>query len=138
MIERITERRTDKRPGQSGIQQSQIGIDFSGCTHCTPEIPSHSFLIEHYKDPAIHPYFDLAYAKRQEFELYHITEDPFCLHNLAGDADYSDVEDELKNALIKELGRTSDPRVVGPDKDIFESYTRYGFMRIFPEPDWKK
>lgn len=129
---------------ETGLLFPMYGIDNKGDYHSewaftdVDASPSHSFLIEHYKDPAIHPYFDLAYAKRQEFELYHITEDPFCLHNLAGDADYSDVEDELKNALIKELGRTSDPRVVGPDKDIFESYTRYGFMRIFPEPDWKK
>jgi uncharacterized sulfatase len=100
--------------------------------------PSKSFLIEHYKDTAIRPYFDLAYAKRQEFELYHIADDPFCLHNLAGDADYSDVEEELKNALVKELERTDDPRIMGPDKEIFEFYIRYGPIRLFPEPDWKK
>ncbi|MDR3142156.1 MAG: sulfatase [Tannerellaceae bacterium] len=100
--------------------------------------PSKSFLIEHYKDPAIRPYFDLAYAKRHEFELYRIADDPFCLHNLAGDADYSDVEEELKNALIKELERTGDPRVMGSDKEIFEFYIRYGLIRLFPEPDWKK
>ncbi|MDR1203206.1 MAG: sulfatase [Tannerellaceae bacterium] len=100
--------------------------------------PSKSFLIEHYKNPAIRPYFDFAYAKRQEFELYHIANDPFCLYNLIGDADYSDVEEELKNALVKELERTGDPRVMGPDQEIFEFYIRYSPIRLFPEPDWKK
>ncbi|MDR0573299.1 MAG: sulfatase [Tannerella sp.] len=120
------------------------GIDEKGIHH--PEwaftdvdaAPSKSFLIENYKVPAIRPYFDLAYQKRPEYELYDAGNDPFCLHNLAGDANYKDVEEELKNVLQKELERSGDPRIVGPDKEIFETYIRYSPIRLFPEPDRKK
>ncbi len=100
--------------------------------------PSKSFLIEHYKDPAIRPYFDLAYDIRPEFELYDVGNDPFCLHNLAGNATYAAAEGELKVALQNEMQRSGDPRMVGPDKEIFETYIRYSPIRQFPQPDWAK
>jgi uncharacterized sulfatase len=129
---------------ETGKLLPMYGLDNNGIHHSewaftdVDAAPSKSFLIEHYKDAAIRPYFDFAYAKRQEFELYRIADDPFCLYNLAGDADYSEVENELKNALIKELERTGDPRIVGPDKNVAEFYIRYSPIRLFPEPDWKK
>lgn len=100
------------------------------------DAPSKTFLIEHYKDPAIQPYFELAFGKRPEFELYHIGNDPFCLDNLIGKKDYAAIEKELRQALIKELKRSEDPRTVGPDKEIFDSYIRYSPVREFPKPDW--
>lgn len=102
------------------------------------DAPSKTFLIEHYKDTAIQPYFDLAFGKRPEFELYHIGNDPFCLDNLIGKKDYAAIEKELRQALIKELKRSEDPRTVGPDKEIFDSYIRYSPVREFPKPDWAK
>jgi len=129
----------DEKTGQT---YPMYGLDEKGIHH--PEwaftdvdaAPSKSFLIENYKDPAIRPYFDLAYDKRPEFELYHIGDDPFCLNNLAGNTNYTAVEEELKNVLRKELERSGDPRIVGPDEEIFETYIRYSPIRIFPEPDW--
>lgn len=100
------------------------------------DAPSKTFLIEHFEDPAIQPYFDLAFGKRPEFELYHIGNDPFCLDNLIGKKDYAAIEKELRQALIKELKRSEDPRTVGPDKEIFDSYIRYSPVREFPKPDW--
>ena len=129
---------------KSGKLYPMYGVDEKGIHHSewafadVDAAPSKSFLAEHHKDPVIRPYFDLAYAKRPEFELYRITDDPFCLQNLIGNVDYSAVEDELKTALMKELERTGDPRVIGPDKEIFDSYIRYSPIRTFPEPDWKK
>jgi hypothetical protein len=38
--------------------------------------------------------------------------------------------------LFERLEQTQDPRVVGPNPDIFESYRRYSPIRRFPEPDW--
>ena len=43
----------------------------------------------------------------------------------------------MKLELLKELTRTGDPRVVGPDADVFETYIRYSPIRDFPEPDNK-
>lgn len=100
------------------------------------DAPSKTFLIENHKDPVIRPYFDLAFNKRPEFELYCIGNDPFCLDNLIGKKDYAEIENELKQALLEELKRSEDPRIVGPDKEIFESYIRYSPIREFPKPDW--
>ena len=97
--------------------------------------PSKSFLIENYKDEKIKYYFDLAYAKRPEFELYDVKKDPYCITNLCGQPEYSAIENEMKDELLEELKRSGDPRVVGPDKEIFESYIRYSPIREFPKPE---
>jgi len=39
----------------------------------------------------------------------------------------------MKDALLKELKRSGDPRIVGPDKEIFETYVRYSPIREFPK-----
>lgn len=80
----------------------------------------------------------MAYDKRTEFELYNVNDDPFCLHNLVGYVDYVPVEKELKTALQNEMECSGDPRMIGPDKEIFETYIRYSPIRLFPKPDWKK
>lgn len=97
--------------------------------------PSKSFLIEHYKETGIRPFFDMAFAKRPEFELYDVVNDPFCKNNLTGKPEYSAYEKELKDALVAELKKSGDPRVVGPVKDIFETYPRFSPMRKFPKPE---
>lgn len=96
--------------------------------------PSKAWLIEHHKDPGIQKYFDLSFQKRPEFELYDVVKDPFCLMNLAGKKEYAGTEKEMKTALLSELTRSGDPRVVGPVKDIFESYPRFSPIRYFPKP----
>jgi len=34
---------------------------------------------------------------------------------------------------MMKLRKSKDPRVVGPDTEIFDSYKRYSKMRYFPE-----
>jgi len=125
---------------ESGELRPMYGIDEKGKHHSewaftdVDASPSKSFLIENHSDEEIKYYFDLAFAKRSEYELYDIQNDPYCLTNLCGNTKYSDVEIEMKDELIKELNRSGDPRVVGPDTEIFESYIRYSPIREFPEP----
>lgn len=97
--------------------------------------PTKAFMLENYHDKGIKPYLDLAVNKRPEFELYAIQTDPYCMENLAGKSEFTVVEATLKKELISELKRTKDPRVVGPDTEIFESYKRYSPIRRFPKPD---
>ena len=97
--------------------------------------PTKSFIVENRQDEAIRPYFDLAVAKRPEFEFFDLKEDPFCLANLAGDTKNIKVEQEMKKVLLEELIKSGDPRVVGPDKEVFDSYIRYSPMREFPKPN---
>lgn len=96
--------------------------------------PSKSYIIEHHNDPQVKGFFDLSFQKRPEYELYDVNNDPFCLNNLAGKKEFSATEQELRSVLMEELKRTSDPRVVGPVKDIFETYERFSPVRQFPKP----
>jgi uncharacterized sulfatase len=116
------------------------GIDTEGIHHSdwaftdVDAAPSKSFIIEHNADAKIAPFFEHAYGKRPEYELYDVTKDPYCLDNLSGKTDYQTIEREMKAELLKELRRSGDPRVVGPDIEIFESYPRFSPIRIFPAP----
>ncbi len=130
------------KPGTADELLPMYGIDENGIYHpqwAFTDIdasPSGVFIIENHNDESIRPYFDLAVAKRPEYELFDIKNDPYNLHNLYGNPDYAEIEEKMKEALMQELIRTEDPRVVGPDKEIFDSYLRYMNMREFPKPEW--
>ncbi len=120
----------------------KYGIDNKGIYHSEwaftdiDNSPTKSFTVEHMNNKDIRPFFEWAIAKRPEFELYHIASDPDCLKNLYGKRTYTAIQGRLKRALMQELTKTQDPRVVGPDPEIFDSYKRYsGPMREFPEPE---
>jgi len=116
------------------------GIDEEGKHHSelafadVDASPSKSFLIENHQNPDIRPYFDWAYEKRPEFELYDVVNDPYCLNNLSENPKYMTINMSLKAALQEELIKSDDPRIVGPDKEIFETYIRYSPIRNFPKP----
>jgi len=118
------------------------GIDENGVHH--PDwaftdidaAPSKSVIVENWEDEDMRKYLDLAVAKRPKFELFDVKEDPFNLVNLAEKVEYSEIRNELQKALEDELKATGDPRIVGPDKEIFDIYNRYlGPIREFPEPN---
>ena len=100
------------------------------------DCPSKTYIIENFEDAEIAKYFELAHGKRPEVELYNVNEDPYCLNNLAGHAEYASVQNDLKEKMMEELQRSKDPRVVGPDKEVFDSYIRYSPMRKFPKPEF--
>jgi uncharacterized sulfatase len=123
-----------------GKLRPMYGIDENGKHHSEwaftdiDAAPSKSFLIENWQDETVRPYFDLAHAKRPEFELFDIQNDPYCLDNLSGNPEFTAIENEMKTALTAELTKSEDPRVVGPDKEVFDSYLRYSPIREFPKP----
>jgi len=117
------------------------GIDENGIHHSEwaftdiDAAPTKSYIIENLEDENVKPFFDLAHAKRPEFELFDIKNDSYCLNNLIGEPDFAEVEKEMKSVLLEELKKSEDPRVVGPDKEIFDSYIRYSPMREFPKSE---
>jgi len=117
------------------------GIDETGKHHSEwaftdiDDAPTKSFIIEHHNDKEIKAYFYWAVDKRPEFEFFNIKNDPYCLNNLAGNPEYKDIEMSMKEALMMELKKSNDPRVVGPQTEVFDSYIRYSPMREFPNPD---
>lgn len=128
-------------PGTSDELYPMYGIDAEGKQHSDQAFtdidasPTKAFIIENWKNDTIKPYFDLALAKRQEFEMFNIQDDPYCLTNLIGKSDFATVEKEMKSVLLEELKKSKDPRIVGPDKEVFDSYIRYSPMREFPKPE---
>ena len=120
------------------------GIDENGIHHSEwaftdiDAAPTKSFIIENWQDEDIRPFFDWSVAKRPEFEFFDLEKDPFCMVNLAGDPGYANIEQEMKNVLMNELKKSGDPRVVGPDKEVFDSYLRYSPIREFPKPEESK
>lgn len=129
---------------KTGEIYPMYGLDQKGVHH--PEwaftdvdaAPSKSYLIENYNNPEIYPFFKLAYTKRPEFELYNVNSDPYCLNNLSSKPEYKEIEHEMKTELMKELKKSADPRVTGPEKEIFDTYVRYSPTRDFPKPDWQE
>lgn len=97
--------------------------------------PTKAYIIENHADPYVGKYFQQAVAHRPEFELFDVKKDPYCLDNLAGNPEYKEVEEEMKQVLFEELKNSMDPRFVGPDREIFDSYPRFSPMREFPDPN---
>jgi len=128
------------KPGTTDELLPMYGIDENGKHHSDwaftdiDAAPVKSFIIEHMNDEIIRPFFDMAHAKRPEFEFFNIKDDPFCLNNISGKEEFAETENEMKSALMEELKNSEDPRVVGSDKEIFDSYVRYSPIREFPNP----
>ena len=75
------------------------------------------------------PYFDRAFAKRPQEQLYDIKKDPYCTQNIASLPEYKEVLTQLRQQLMADLKQQGDPRV--SDNPIFDSYPRYSTMRNF-------
>lgn len=128
------------KPGTEDELLPMFGLDEQGKHHSEwaftdiDASPTKAFIIENHEDEAIKPFFLMATDKRPEFELYDAQNDPYCLKNLIGDPNFEEVEKEMKKVLLEELKASKDPRIVGPDKEVFDSYIRYSPMREFPDP----
>ena len=70
-------------------------------------------------------YFDLSLGKRPADELYHLTNDPAGIINLANDPAYAEVMTGLRNRMLQELRREQDPRALGHG-NIFDTYPYSG------------
>jgi len=66
--------------------------------------------------------------KRPTEQLFDVSRDPACLQNLAQDAAFKEVRDDLRDRLTETLTRQGDPRLHRYG-DIWESYPRFGVMR---------
>ncbi|MBD3384633.1 sulfatase-like hydrolase/transferase [candidate division KSB1 bacterium] len=97
--------------------------------HDVDASPTKSLILENKNKTDIKPFYELAFAKRSEEELYDIVKDPYCIHNLALDKAFADIKAAFKEKLMTALRQQNDPRAFG--YEIFESYPRYSRMRDF-------
>lgn len=75
-------------------------------------------------------YFSLSFGKRPQEELYHVLEDPFQLHNLAGQPAYHKIQTELNSRLQQWMTDSADPRATDPETiywDTVEYTPHYQF-----------
>jgi uncharacterized sulfatase len=109
-----------------------------GAYHDIDYSPSLEYLVSRKNDPGIGPYFHLAVDRRPAEELFDIQSDPACLNNLAENAEFRQVKQNLAYRLGGFLMQSGDPRVTGQE-EVWESYPRLrGGIREFPVPDWAK
>lgn len=87
--------------------------------------PTKEYMLDHKDEAEMRPYFERAFAKRPEYELYNLKEDPYQFVNLAGDKKYAKQMKEMKKALTEWMKETDDPRAVS-DTDIWDTYPYYG------------
>ena len=67
------------------------------------------------------PWWQLSFGKHPAEELYCLTTDRACMHNLAGEAAHAERMARMREKLFAQLRATGDPRVCG-DGDIFDTY----------------
>ena len=74
--------------------------------------PTKAWLVMHRNEPAVKPFYDLAFAKRPARELYLLATDPDQMKNVAQDPQYQTVVQKLEQDLLKKLTAAEDPRLV--------------------------
>jgi len=87
--------------------------------------PSKSYLLLNDGNPALQPYFDMAFAPRPREELYDLKADPGQLVNVVDQPQYAAVRAQLAVQLTTELLASADPRRTGAG-DAFDQYPYYG------------
>lgn len=83
--------------------------------------PTKTYIMEHKDEPAIAPFFQLAFQKRPAEELYDLKNDPYQLKNVAQDKKYVTIRGKLSGELNNWMEATKDPRVNGGG-DHLEQY----------------
>jgi N-sulfoglucosamine sulfohydrolase len=66
-------------------------------------------------------YWQLCFGKRPADELYNLTTDTDCVHNLAGDPAHQRRLEAMREKLFSRLRQQSDPRMEGQG-DVFDNY----------------
>jgi arylsulfatase A-like enzyme len=102
---------------------STKGWDFADCDNS----PTKQVLMDRRDDPAIKPFFDLAFAKRPAEELYDLANDPGQLVNVAAAPAYAEAKADLATRLTEGLTHTADPRMMGRG-DEFDSFPYLGSL----------
>lgn len=77
-----------------------------------------------------HEQWQLNFGKRPSEELYNIVEDPFCMNNLADEAEHTDRKEAMLGTMTEQLMLQRDPRILG-NGDVFDNYEYSGKVRNF-------
>ncbi len=93
-----------------------------------------TFLMAHALEPAIRPYYLMAYGRRPAEELYDMEKDPHQLYNIADDPSMTEAKQHLIWQLNAYLQQHDDPRQRGATPwDDYPFTTR----QVLDNPNWK-
>lgn len=95
--------------------------------HDIDDSPSKALLQSNQLDYEI--YFNLGFSKRPTEQFYNLTDDPYCINNLAFNSKWDSLKSKHRQLLLKKLELQNDPRTIGDS--IFESDPRFSKMRKF-------
>lgn len=70
-------------------------------------------------------YYELAMGKRPAHQLFRLTDDPWCVRDLANDPAFAPEMKKLQERMIAQLRREEDPRALGR-AEIFDTYNYTG------------
>jgi len=105
-----------------------------GCNYGDTDLgPTYKQLIGYVENGTNKKYTDWAFAKRPTEELFDMRNDPEGLINVAEQAEYASVKENLWKQLEAELIEGGDPRVLGYG-DVWDAYPRYNWAKC--ETDW--
>ncbi len=79
-------------------------------------------------------YYRMSFGKRPAEELYHISEDPACVNNLAGKPEFFQIKTAMREEMMQTLVEEGDPRASG-NEEVFETY-RYTGRRSHSYDAW--
>lgn len=128
-------------PEENGKCYPMFGIDSLGVHHSAwaftdiDDAPTKSYIVENHDHPKDAKFFEWSVNKRPEFELFDVEKDPDCLQNLVYHPEFTGIREQLDVIMMRQLEITEDPRVVGPNTEVFDTYPRYSPMREFPKPE---
>lgn len=114
-----------------------VGDPEFGLLNCDSS-PTKSFLTDLSMGDDDFRYYKLSFGKRPAEELYDITKDPDCVHNLAADGAFASTKKQLWEQLRAELTEQGDPRIVGGG-EIFDFYPNCRIERqqkLYGDPDY--
>jgi arylsulfatase A-like enzyme len=92
--------------------------------------PTKTYILDTRRKKGIMEYWQLNFGKRVSEELYNIVEDPYCMINLIGNAEYAGIKTEMETEMIEKLANEQDPRILGKG-DIFDSYLYNGEVQNY-------
>lgn len=100
--------------------------------------PTKSFLAGLSQGDPDYRFYEMSFGKRPEEELFDITNDPDCVHNLALGPTHAAVKTQLWEQLKTELTEQGDPRILGKG-EIFDFYPNRQIERqqqLYKNPDF--
>lgn len=102
------------------IDRWPAGNPETGYLNCDGS-PTKTVIIQARKNPQLHRYWQLAFGKRPQEELYNIKNDRDCIHNLADSSELQTMKQQLQHQLFAELTAQKDPRMSGQGH-LFDEY----------------